>query len=275
MHEIFTSVTPLVEPLSLDEAFLDVTGGLRLLGPGACDRRRRSAIGCWDELQLRCSVGVAPNKFLAKLASVAAKPCRHRRTASARAGASSRCRQAASWRSCTRCRCRRCGASARRRCNGCTASACTPSATSPSSTRPTLIGCVGAAHGRHLHRSGVGHRRSAGRARSGDEVDRARGDVHRRPSHPRRAGARTGAAGRRGRGRLRAHGSGGANVDVEAAVRRLRDHHPIAHRRLAPSSTAHAHRRTRSSRCCAAIDASPGVRLLGVSASNFGDRPSS
>jgi DNA polymerase-4 len=73
VHEILTSVTPLVEPLALDEAFLDVSGCLRLLGPGATIA---SAIRqrVWDELQLRCSVGVAPNKFLAKLASVAAKP---------------------------------------------------------------------------------------------------------------------------------------------------------------------------------------------------------
>ena len=73
VHEIFTSFTPLVEPLSLDEAFLDVSGGLRLHGPGtAIAHRIRDRV--WDELQLRCSVGVAPNKFLAKLASVAAKP---------------------------------------------------------------------------------------------------------------------------------------------------------------------------------------------------------
>ena len=73
VNRIFTSITPLVEPLSLDEAFLDVSGGLRLHGPGAVIAqtiRRR----VWEELQLRCSVGVAPNKFLAKLASVAAKP---------------------------------------------------------------------------------------------------------------------------------------------------------------------------------------------------------
>src|SRR3954462_15533825 len=73
VHEIFTSVTPLVEPLALDEAFLDVSGCSRSLGSGAqiahVIRER-----VWDELQLRCSVGVAPNKFLAKLASVAAKP---------------------------------------------------------------------------------------------------------------------------------------------------------------------------------------------------------
>jgi DNA polymerase-4 len=73
VHRIFAEFTPLVEPLALDEAFLDVSGGLRLHGPGAVIAQMiRDRV--WDELQLRCSVGVAPNKFLAKLASVAAKP---------------------------------------------------------------------------------------------------------------------------------------------------------------------------------------------------------
>ena len=76
VRAVFDRYTPLVEPLSLDEAFLDVTGARRLFGDGPTIARRiRAEIA--DELDLGCSVGVAPNKFLAKLASVEAKPRAH------------------------------------------------------------------------------------------------------------------------------------------------------------------------------------------------------
>jgi len=73
IREIFQSYTPEVEPLSLDEAFLDVSGCLSLFGCAeTIGRRIKQDIK--EQTGLTASVGLAPNKFLAKLASDLEKP---------------------------------------------------------------------------------------------------------------------------------------------------------------------------------------------------------
>jgi DNA polymerase-4 len=73
IRQIFERYTPEVEPLSLDEAFLDVTGSRKLFGEAdVIGKRIKDEIQ--NELNLVASVGVAPNKFLAKLASDLEKP---------------------------------------------------------------------------------------------------------------------------------------------------------------------------------------------------------
>lgn len=70
---ILRDFTPQVEPISIDEAFLDVTGARRLLGDGrTIGGLIRTRIA--EDLGITCSVGIAPSKFIAKLASTQCKP---------------------------------------------------------------------------------------------------------------------------------------------------------------------------------------------------------
>jgi len=71
--EIFSQFTPQVEPYSIDEAFMDITGCERLFGPPA-ELAKKLKEKIRRELGLSCSVGIAPNKLLAKLASSMNKP---------------------------------------------------------------------------------------------------------------------------------------------------------------------------------------------------------
>ena len=228
VHRIFTSFTPLVEPLSLDEAFLDVSGGLRLHGPGsviAAAIRDR----VWDELQLRCSVGVAPNKFLAKLASVAAKPVatpdgviEGRGVVEVVPGQRARVPPSAS------------GAGAVGSRSGDVAAVATPRGAHGRRSRRTRRGgagclCRGRARSSPLP-AGLGCRRPSGRGGPGDEVDRPRRDVRHRPAHSCRARPRTRAALRCGRGPAAGPRGCGTHLDHQGAIRRFRDDHQIDHR---------------------------------------------
>ena len=73
IHKVMKEFTPIIEPLSLDEAFLDVTGIThKFTGPKALGRAIKDRV--FEETGLIISAGLAPNKFLAKLASDLDKP---------------------------------------------------------------------------------------------------------------------------------------------------------------------------------------------------------
>jgi DNA polymerase IV len=73
VFEIFFRFTPLVEPISIDEAFLDVTGSTRLFGPPMDIAKKIKHMVC-QEIGLTVSAGLAPSKFIAKIASDLDKP---------------------------------------------------------------------------------------------------------------------------------------------------------------------------------------------------------
>ena len=74
VFEIFDDTTPLVEGISIDEAFLDVRGLRAARGHARRDRRAAARATCASEVGLPITVGVARTKFLAKVASGVAKP---------------------------------------------------------------------------------------------------------------------------------------------------------------------------------------------------------
>ena len=96
VFEVFEDTTPLVEGLSIDEAFLDVRGLERLAGPPTqiAERLKRRVL---DEVGLPITVGIARTKFLAKVASAVAKPTGSSPSRPARSSPSStRCRSSGS-----------------------------------------------------------------------------------------------------------------------------------------------------------------------------------
>jgi DNA polymerase-4 len=73
VRAVFDDVTPIVEPLALDEAFLDISGAIRRIGsPTRIGELIRARVA--DEQGITCSVGIATTKFVAKLATNRAKP---------------------------------------------------------------------------------------------------------------------------------------------------------------------------------------------------------
>ena len=167
IQAIFRRYTPLVEPISLDEAFLDVTGSLRLFGPAEASRPRlRRDIGVELSAHLQHRRGALQAAGQAGLGGGQAGGDSASRVDTG-SGRGRRRARARSWPSSTRSRSRRSGASARRHEPGWTAWASRTVGELAEVPLPSLVAALGSAHGRHLHDLACRHRRPRGGARPG------------------------------------------------------------------------------------------------------------
>ena len=256
VFELFRAVTPLVEPLSLDEAYLDVTENAwnEPLGVTVARRLKQQVR---EATRLTVSAGVAPNKFLAEdrlRLEEAGRPDGHR--AGARRGVPP---EAAGRRAVGR-RAEDRGAS------------CAPPASSSWSTSAPGRGRAdraGRQHGRLAARARRRRRRAPRRAASRNEVERIGEHLHRGPDRPRHHPVR-GRQDGRGRGALaREAGHAGADGDAEGALQGLPHHH--AQPTPTPPTRDAASIIDRAVRLVDKTDAgATPVRLIGVSVSGLG-----
>jgi DNA polymerase-4 len=271
LHRVLTSFTPLVEGIALDEAFLDVTGARRLWGPGpkiaaAIRARVHAETGLW------CSVGVATSKFLAKLASEAAKPRAGPPGSPPSPGLGVKVvgpgeelgflhplPVGALW---------GVGPATRKRLDRFGIRTVGDLAAMPEAT---LVGALGEAHGRHLHAlAWAGDDRAVEPDRAAKSVGHEEtyaADHHRletlRPEALRLSDAVA--------NRLREAGVAGRTVTLKV---RFGTFETITRSRTVPVPVDAGPAVARvAMELLDAIDPSPGIRLLGVSVSNLGPRP--
>ena len=221
----FATITESVEPLSLDEAFLDIAGALRRLGsPTRIAEQLRDTIA--DEQGITCSVGIASTKFVAKLASTLAKPdglivvprdetvsFLHQLPVGAIWGVGDKTEE----------HLHRLGL------RSVADIAHTP--------LETLQRALGDAAGRNLHDLSWGRDPRPRRARAAGEVDRRRRDLRPRHRRPGPDPSRAAPAGRPHRGPGPVCRDDRPDHLDQGALRRLHDHHPVQdaappHRRL-------------------------------------------
>jgi DNA polymerase-4 len=265
IFDVFRSFTPLVEGISLDEAFLDVAGARRLFGaPHEIAHEIRGRV--FDETGLTCSVGGSTTKFIAKLASEAAKPSASFTGAVPGLGVKivepgdelaflHPLPVQALWGvgPATLAKLERYGL----RTVGDLAAL----------SVETLVGAVGDSHGRHLHALAWARDErvvvSEQRAKSIGHEETYAEDKHERAELAREA-VRMGDA---VASRLRKHGMAGRTVTIKV---RFHDFQTItrSHTLAAPVDTGHAIAQVASS-LLDQVDPSSGVRLFGVSVSNL------